>query len=193
LKPPETLQLEVSPARTTVEVKDPNSRSSENPPATHLMKAQILTACCLSVVCFSASISLAADAPLRAESVPVNRGPIVIYRKVYLNESLPELGARLYDKVDYELKLRKLTHDIRIADAELDVQRERVRVYDKYFGRTNALIAARQDARLEVLRTQEQLKLLRREKLLTLRHRNDQIRYRKLLIAESAIRLNVGK
>ncbi|MBC8350745.1 MAG: hypothetical protein H8E66_02080 [Planctomycetes bacterium] len=157
------------------------------------MKARILIALMLSVTCTPASFVLAQQSA-RGEELPQARsdGPIVIYRKVYVNESLPDLGARLYDKVDYELKLSKLTHDIRITEGALAAQRERARVYDKYFGRTSALLLTRQNARLNVLRSEEQLKLLRQEKLLALRHRNDQIRYRKLLIGESVVRLTVN-
>ena len=113
-------------------------------------------------------------------------GPIVIYRKVYLNETLPELGSRLYDKVDYELKLRTLTRDIRVAEVELAQQRERLRVYDNYFGYTDAGLLTLQNAKLDVVKSEEQLKLLHQAKLLALRHRNDQIRYRKLLLDRNA-------
>ncbi|MBI2478962.1 MAG: hypothetical protein HYV60_10125, partial [Planctomycetia bacterium] len=89
--------------------------------------------------------------------------PIVVYRKVYLYETLPELGARLYDKVDYELKIRTLTRDINIAEAELAVQRDRERVYDRYFSRTSALYVTRQETKLAIVKSEEQLKLLRQE------------------------------
>jgi len=151
------------------------------------MKAQLLSKLALIAICVGVSIGYAAEPPV-AELLPPasSDGPIVMYRKVYLNESLPELGARLYDKVDYELKLRQLTRDIRVAETELDLQRERMRVYDKYFGYTGALLVTRQNAKLDVVRSEEQLKLLHQAKLLALRHRNDQIRYRKLLLAENA-------
>ncbi len=173
------------------------------------MKAQLSIALTV-VVCFNMQMfaqdvqsnveELAADprgtmatpAPCCGTASPIDTGGrIVIYRKVYLNESLPELGARLYDRVDYELKLRKLDHDIRIAQAELDNRRDRARHYNKYFGRTSALLLTRQNAEVEVLKSEEQLKLLRQEKLLALRHRNDQVRYRKLLLAENAVRLRL--
>ena len=161
------------------------------------MKVSILALITSSVICCGVSASHGEEAPRREElPLRISTGttpdePIIVYRKVYLNETLPQLGARLYDKVDYELSLRKLTKDIRIAEAELGVQRERLRVYDKYFGNTSALFVTRQNARLDILKSEEQLKLLRREKLLSLRYRNDQVRYRELLLGESAIRLNV--
>jgi len=151
------------------------------------MKAQILSKFALSLICCGVSIGNAAEPPV-VEQLPSAccDGPIVIYRKVYLNESLPELGARLYDKVDYELQLRALTRDIRVAEAELAQQRERVRVYNKYFGYPEAGLLTLQDAKLDVLKSEEQLKLLHQAKLLALRHRNDQIRYRKLLLEQNA-------
>lgn len=151
------------------------------------MKARILTKFALAAICCGVSIGVAEE-PSASEQLPViaSDGPIVIYRKVYLNESLPELGARLYDKVDYELKLRSLTRDIRVAEAELAQQRERVRVYDKYFGYPDAGLLTLQNAQLDVLKSEEQLKLLHQAKLLALRNRNDQIRYRQLLLEQSA-------
>ncbi len=176
------------------------------------MKAQLLTAL-TTVVCLTAQ-AFGQNAPQAAEELPASGrqtateapcggvgcdavgccdmgGRIVIYRKVYLNETLPELGARLYDRVDYELKLRKLDQDIRIAQAELENGRERARVYNKHFGRTSALFVTRQNAQLDVLKSEQQLKLLRQEKLLALRYRSDQVRYRKLLLAENAARLQL--
>lgn len=151
------------------------------------MKTQFLIASLLGVIMLGPAMGLGADAPATGEPLPANcDDPIVVFRKVYLDESLPELGSRLYDKIDYALELRDLTRNIRIAEAELDVQRERVRVYDKYFGHTSALFVTRQEARLDVLRTEERLKLLRQEKLLALRYRNDQVRYRQLLTDENA-------
>ena len=158
------------------------------------MKTRILTSLAQSVVCCGLLI-LAAPQSHAAETLAAvaSDGPIVIHRKVYRNESLPELGSRLYDKVDYELKLRQLTHDIRVAEAELAAQSERKRVYDKYFGYTGALLVTRQEATLDVVRLEEQLKLLRHAKLLALRHRNDQVRYRELLLAEGTARLRLSE
>lgn len=154
------------------------------------MKTQILPSFAMSVICCGVLIGFAAE-PAVAEILPSasSDDPIVIHRRVPRNETLAELGSRLYDKVDYELKLRQLTRDIRVAEAELDLQRERMRVYDKYFGYTDALLVTRQNAKLDILRSEEQLKLLRQAKLLALRHRNDQVRYRELLLAEGAARL----
>ena len=89
--------------------------------------------------------------------------------------------------------LRKLDQEIRIANAELDYRRERARVYNKYFGRTSALFVTRQNAQLNVLKSEEQLKTLRKEKLLALRHRNDQVRYRKLLLDENAVQIRINE
>lgn len=158
------------------------------------MKTPFLIALLVGVMMLGPSIGPGEDAAATEHALPPNcDDPIVVFRKVYLNESLPELGSRLYDKIDYALELRDLTRHIRIAEAELDVQRERVRVYDKYFGRTSALFVTRQEARLDVLRTEERLKLLRQEKLLALRYRNDQVRYRQLLTAENAALVRVSE
>ena len=158
------------------------------------MKARILTSLAQSVICCGLLILFAAQSHAAETLAAVaSDGPIVIHRKVYRNESLPKLGSRLYDKIDYELKLHELTHDIRVAEAELAAQRERKRVYDKYFGYTGALLVTRQEATLDVVRLEEQLKLLRHAKLLALRHRNDQVRYRELLLAEGTARLRLSE
>jgi hypothetical protein len=165
--------------------------------AVRTMKAQILTkfsvsALSVAAICCAVSVGFAADPPNLEQLPPVGSdGPIVIYRKVYPNESLSELGSRLYDKVDYELKLRELTRDIRVAEAELQLHRERMQAYDKFFGYPDAGWVTLQNAKLDVLKSEEQLKLLRRAKLLALRHRNDQVRYRERLLAEGAARLQL--
>ena len=158
------------------------------------MKTQIQTTLSLLVICCGVSIGFAADPP-RSEQLPAtgSNGPIVTFRKVYRNEPLADLGARLYDKVDYELQLRGLDRDIRIAEAELAQRRERVRVYDEYFGYQDAGLLTLQNARLDVVKSAEQLKFLRQAKLLALRHRNEQIRYRQLLLAEGAARLQIAE
>jgi hypothetical protein len=137
------------------------------------------------------AVSVSANEP---EELPLGwKEPIIIRRYVRVNESLPEIGARLYDQVDYELQLRQLNSDIKLATARLDAQRERVYVYDKYFHRTSALLITRQNARLAVLESELRLKQLRHEKLLMLRHRTDQVRYRKLLFSEGKVRLNLDE
>ena len=100
------------------------------------MKAHILNTFFLAVICCGVSIGLAGEPrPVEPQSSSVtptverlqpesSGDPIVIRRKVYRNESLAELGARLYGQVDYELKLSQLTRDIRVAEAELALQRE---------------------------------------------------------------------
>ena len=154
----------------------------------------LITVTLFIAACGGALIGVAAE-PLVVEELPAATccDPIVVYRKVYLNETLPELGARLYDNVDYALKIRTLTRDIRIAEAELVQQRDRVRVYERDFGNSTALYLTRQDAKLDVVKSEEQLKVLRQEMLLTLRYRNDQIRYRKLLLEENAALVQLAK
>ena len=157
------------------------------------MKPSKLTTLTLSIACYGVLLSAAEPPMIEGLTAAGCCDPIVVYRKVYLHETLPELGSRLYDKVDYEFKIRTLSRDIRVAEAELVLQRDRVRVYDRDFGRTTALYLTRQNAKLDVLKSQERLKLLRQEMLLALRHRNDQVRYRELLLAESAGRLQLAK
>ncbi len=158
------------------------------------MKSTMLKTLTLSIT-YCAALSASAAEPLALEelSAPTCCDPIVIYRKVYRNETLPEIGARLYDKVDYELKIRTLRRDIRIAEAELVLQRDRARVYERDFGKSTALYLTRQSAQLDVFKSEEQLKVLRQEMLLALRYRNDQIRYRELLIDENAALVQLAK
>ncbi|HRX79628.1 MAG TPA: hypothetical protein P5307_11240 [Pirellulaceae bacterium] len=144
----------------------------------------------LSVMCCGVSAGVTAEQPM-VEELPTASccDPIVVFRKVYVNETLPELGSRIYDKVDYEIKLRELTRDIRIAEAELAIQRDRSLVYERDFSRTTALYLTRQEARLDVVKTEEKLKVLRQQKLLALRYRNEQVRYRELLLEDGAARI----
>jgi hypothetical protein len=158
------------------------------------MKANKLIVLTLSAACCRALLGSAAEPAMVAERPSASCcDPIVVYRKVYLNETLPELGSRMYDKVDYELKLRTLTRDIRVAEAELAMQRDRVHIYDRDFGKTTALYLTRQAAKLDVLKSEEKLKLLRQDQLLALRHRNDQVRYRQLVLAAGAGRLQLAQ
>ena len=88
----------------------------------------------LSVMCCGVSAGVTAEQPM-VEELPTASccDPIVVFRKVYVNETLPELGSRIYDKVDYEIKLRELTRDIRIAEAELANRRRQRAVEDELF------------------------------------------------------------
>ena len=102
-------------------------------------------ASCAAAVCFAEDQPAVEELPATASQACC--GPIVTYRKVYLNETLPQLGSRLYDNVDYELKIRALTRDINVAEAELAVERDRERVYDRYFSKSTALYLTRQETK----------------------------------------------
>jgi len=113
---------------------------------------------------------------------PAEARPIIIHRYVRVNESLPELGARLFHEVDYTRKLRKLDSEIKLAKLDIENGRQTVYEYEKYFRYTSALLLSRQQAKRDLLDAELRLKRLRQEKLLALRHRADQVRYRKLLL-----------
>jgi len=130
-----------------------------------------------------------ATEPAAEELPPPEGDTIIVYRRTYVNEPLADLGARLHDKIDYARTLRRLETDIQLAESVLEVQRERVRVYTRDFGRTPALFVTRQNARLDVLATELRLKELRREKLLLLRYRPEVARFRKLVIEAGDLQL----
>lgn len=144
--------------------------------------------CVFAAAFASVAIPVRADDP---EELPAAAEPFIIRRFVRVNETLPELGARLYDQVDYELRRRQLDNDIKLAKAHLAAKREQAYVYDKYFSRTSVLFVTRQNAHLAVLETELRLQELTYEKLLLLRHRPDQVRYRKLIFAAGNVRLNL--
>jgi hypothetical protein len=152
----------------------------------------------LSLVVLSAAIAgnaselLAADAKLE-EIRPTHDGRIITIRRVPSNESLAQLGARLYDKVDYELRLRELNTEIKLTEARLKAERERTQFYDKNFGRTPALLLTRQNAHLAELGSELQLKDLRKEKRLLVGHRQDQVRFRRLAIERGDIKVKVNE
>lgn len=143
-----------------------------------------------SVVALLALLNLASiqESPRAAEPAaeelpsPQPDDTIIVYRRTYVNEPLADLGARLYDRVDQELRLRRLEADIKLLEAVLQTQRERAWYYDKYFGRTSALMITRQNAHLDVLATELRLRELRREKLLLLQYRPEATRYRQLVL-----------
>ncbi|MBP89067.1 MAG: hypothetical protein CMJ64_20520 [Planctomycetaceae bacterium] len=143
-------------------------------------------------IAFNATEVVAADA--KPEELPLaNDGRIITYRRVPINETLPQLGARLYDKVDYELRLQKLDSEIKLTRARLDTQRERSYVYDKHFGRTPALFLTRQNAHLAEFVSELRLKELRKEKQLLLRHRRDKVRYRHLILEQGDVELDINE
>lgn len=149
-----------------------------------------------TIIVVAALAGLASSVGLAAEvnpSIVVRAdGPrIVTYRRLIVNETLPQLGARIYDRVDYELKLQKLSNDIKRTQAQLEYQRERANIYNKHLGRKSALIVTRQNAQLAVIDSELRLRELRKEKQLAVRHRADQVRYRQLILAQGAARLNV--
>lgn len=147
---------------------------------------------CSSVVLLVLSVAkvgVSADVS-SSEELPTQDERILYYRKVPVNETLPEQGARLYDQVDYRLQLQKLDSQIKLGQAQLEASRERSRIYHKYFGRTPALLLTRQNARLNVLEQELKLKELRNEKLLLIRHRADKVRYRQLILEQGEIELN---
>jgi len=129
-----------------------------------------------------------------AKDFPIAGHPrIVTYRRIVVNETLPQLGARIYDQVDYELKLRRLNNDIKLTQVQLDNRRERADNYNKQFGRTSALLLTRQKAELAVLESELRLKELRKERQLSLKHRADYVHYRQLLLAKEAARISIDQ
>ena len=120
-------------------------------------------------------------------------GRIITYRRVPVNETVSQLGARLYDKVDYELQLQKLDSEIKLTKARLTAQTDRIRVYDKYYGRTRGVSVTRQNAHLAELESELRLKELRKEKQLLLRHRRDKVRYRELLLEQGSVELDLDE
>ena len=142
-------------------------------------------------IAFHASTACAAD--VLPEELPLaGQSRIVTFRRVAINESLPQLGARLYDKVDYELQLRKLDTEIKLTKARLAAQCERASFYDKHFGRTPALLLTRQNAHLAALESELHLKDLRKTKQLLLYHRKDRIRYRQLVLEQAGLEVRVN-
>ncbi len=152
-------------------------------------KATALLVLSAAIVFDASAFYCAAAEP---EELPAaHDGRIITYRRIPINETLPQLGARLYDKVDYELQLRRLDAEIKLAKAHLETRRERTSVYDKHFGRTPALFLTRQNAHLAVLEGELRLKELRKEKQLLLRHRKDKVRYRRLALEQGEVEVQV--
>ena len=146
---------------------------------------------CLAFM-LSSQGALAADATPELLP-PAYDGRIITYRRVQLNETLPQLGARLYDQVNYEVQLRSLKADIKVAEARLAVLRERSDFYDRYFSRTPALPLTRQETHVAKLEAELRLGVLKKQKQQLLRYRQDMVRYRQLVLAQGGAALRVNE
>ncbi|HEU0067746.1 MAG TPA: hypothetical protein VFQ26_00610 [Nitrospiraceae bacterium] len=141
-------------------------------------------------------LSLAIASPALATPPEETAGieePIMITRRVYLNESLPVLGARLYSEVDYPLRLQQLDAAIELADAELKIQRERAAIYDRLIWDSTGFIVTIRETQLAAKEAALRLSLLRNERILLLRTRADQARYRQLLLEQGSTRLMINQ
>jgi len=104
---------------------------------------------------------------------------------------IAQLRLRRYDTYGYPLSLRRLESQIKLAQAELESWRRRVREYeqfDKFVGSAPVLLTL-DDARLAVLRFQTDLDDSVHEKELLERSRRDQYRLLKLEVEAAARRL----
>jgi hypothetical protein len=157
------------------------------------MNKVICVALGLLIVLTLGSPLLCADDGSAEELPAANDGRIISYRLVPINETLPQLGARLYDNVTYQGQLRRLKAEIQLAEAQLEAHRERTAFYDKNFSRTPALLLTRQNARLAELSSELRLKELRKQKQVLLQYRQDLVRYRQLVIAQGDVVLSLDE
>lgn len=108
---------------------------------------------------------------------------------------MAQLRLRRYDAYEYPLALRRLESQIKLAQAELESWRRRVREYeqfDKFVGSAPVLLTL-DEARLAVLRYQTGLDDLVHEKELLERSRRDQYRLLKLEVDAAARRLALAR
>jgi hypothetical protein len=110
-----------------------------------------------------------------------------------LAEALHELEVarlrlRLYERVDYPLRLQELEADIRLAEAEVASFRRRMAEYDR-FDDTRALFATRENTRLQLLSMELRLKNLKQERVLLQIHNRDERRLRQLLVEQGERRV----
>lgn len=88
------------------------------------------------------------------------------------------LEWRLYDRVEFPLRLRQIDSEIKLTEARLKSQQKLLAEYQAFqrFSAGNPLTLTVEETKLQILASQLKLEDLREERSLLLRYRDDQRR-----------------
>ena len=103
---------------------------------------------------------------------------------------IARLRLRLFERVDYPLRLRELERGIDLLEAEVASLKRQVKELEKFerYG-TGALTLSLERTRLQLLDSELQLRDARHERVLLQLHARDELRLRKLQIDREARRI----
>ena len=94
------------------------------------------------------------------------------------------LRLRLFERVDYPLRLQELDGRLQLTRAEIESLRRRIAEYERFDG-SKALFLTLEETRLQLLDAELRWKQLDRERLLLQFHYKDERRLRQLLIEQA--------
>ena len=99
------------------------------------------------------------------------------------------LRLRLFERVDYPLRLQELDGRLQLTRAEVESLRRRIAEYERFDG-SKAVFLTLEETRLQLLEAELRWKQLDQERLLLQLHYKDERRLRQLLIeqAEQSVR-----
>ena len=93
---------------------------------------------------------------------------------------IARLKLRLFERVEYPLRLRELSDDIKLAQAEIESLKRQEKELERF--KTKAFFASLENLRLRRLEAELRLKKLRHERVLLQIYAKDEVRLRRLTI-----------
>ena len=122
---------------------------------------------------------------------PVSRNSVST--DIQNDREIAALELRLFERLDYPLRLHKLEREIELAEARLASQRRRVTEYKQFtkFKHSAPLFLTLEKSRLSVVELEMTLKNLEEEKLLLIRHRPAIRRLLKLRVETVGARIEI--
>ena len=99
-------------------------------------------------------------------------------------KEMAEIRLRQFERVEYPLTLRRIENEIKLSEAELAVQKQRIREYgeNSVFKYSEAFFVTLQEAKLAALRAELHIDSLKSERLLLEQNRSDRCRLLQLEI-----------
>lgn len=97
---------------------------------------------------------------------------------------MAELRLRQFERVEYPLTLRRIENELKITEAERDVQQRRIKEYgeNSVFKYSEAFLITLQEAKLASLRAELKIDELKNERLVLEQNRDDRFRLLQLEI-----------
>ena len=144
---------------------------------------QLLPAILVVVMSFAAAdVQAARPASRKAVSTDIQN-----------DREIAALELRLFERLDYPLRLHKLEREIELTDARLASQRRRANEYKQFtkFKYSAPMFLTLEKTRLAVLESELTLKNLEEEKLLLIRHRPALRRLLELRVETASARIEI--